>query len=150
MLPEPNAESLPPLSSSSLSVSETLEKHTMKIMQKLESHIPLQIKSFSDFSREYLKLLEEIYDIDYTLENKMFGNFGMDKKSIKLLDDYLEMGSKFYMTQIDISNEFFKGYLNMRLSLMESYNKILREFSTNIRENTTTDMMTKTSTEKIV
>ena len=133
MLSEPNTLSLP--SSSSLSVSETLEKHTMKIMQKLESHIPLQIKSFSDFSREYLKLLEEIYDIDYTLENKMFGNFGMDKKSIKLLDDYLEMGSKFYMTQIDISNEFFKGYLNMRLSLMESYNKILREFSTNIREN---------------
>jgi len=134
--------------SSSLSVSETLEKHTMKIMQKLESHVPLQIKSFSDFSREYLKLLEEIYDIDYTLENKMFGNFGMDKKSIKLLDDYLEMGSKFYMTQIDISNEFFKGYLNMRLSMMESYNKILREFSTNIRENTTD--MTKTSTEKVV
>ena len=123
--------------STSLSVSETLEKHTMKIMQKLESHIPLQIKSFSDFSREYLKLLEEIYDIDYTLENKMFGNFGMDKKSIKLLDDYLEMGSKFYMTQIDISNELFKGYLNMRLSMMESYNKILRDFSTNIRDNTT-------------
>ena len=142
MLSEPNT-------TSSLSVSETLEKHTMKIMQKLESHVPLQIKSFSDFSREYLKLLEEIYDIDYTLENKMFGNFGMDKKSIKLLDDYLEMGSKFYMTQIDISNEFFKGYLNMRLSLMESYNKILRDFSTNIRENTT-DMMTTTSTEKVV
>ena len=144
MLSEPNSTS-----SSSMSVSETLEKHTMKIMQKLESRVPLQIKSFSDFSREYLKLLEEIYDIDYTLENKMFGNFGMDKKSIKLLDDYLEMGSKFYMNQIDISNEFFKGYLNMRLSMMESCNKILREFSTNIRENTT-DMMTKTSTEKVV
>ena len=136
---EPNSISSPS------SVSETLEKHTMKIMQKLESRVPLQIKSFSDFSREYLKLLEEIYDIDYTLENKIFGNFGMDKKSIKLLDDYLEMGSKFYMNQIDISNEFFKGYLNMRLSMMESYNKILREFSTNIRGNAK-DMVTKTST----
>ena len=124
-------------SSSSLSVSETLEKHTMKVMQKLESRIPLQIKSFSDFSREYMKLLEEIYDIDYTLENKMFGNFGMDKKSIKILDNYLEIGSNFYMSQIDMSNEFFKGHLNMRLSMMESYNKFLKEFSTNIRENTT-------------
>ena len=132
MLSETKSSSSP--SSSSSSVSEVMEKHTMEMMKKLESHIPLQIKSFSDFSREYLKLLEEIYDIDYTLENKMFGNFGMDKKSIKLLDDYLEMGSKFYMTQIDISNELFKGYLNMRLSMMESYNKILRDFSTNIRE----------------
>ena len=114
-------------------------------MQKLESRIPLQIKSFSDFSREYLKLVEEIYDIDYTLENKIFGNFGMDKKSIKLLDDYLEMGSKFYITQIDISNELFKGYLNMRLSMMESYNKFLKEFSTNIRNNTTDT----TKTDKI-
>ena len=143
---ESNTTSSP---SSSLSVSETMEKHTMKIMQKLESRIPLQIKSFSDFSREYLKILEEIYDIDYTLENKMFGNFGMDKNSIKLLDNYLEMGSRFYMTQIDISNEFFKGYLNMRLSMMESYNKILKEFSANIRENTT-DMMTKIRKEKAV
>ena len=117
------------------SVSETLEKHTMEIMKKLESRIPLQIKSFSDFSREYMKLLEEIFDIDYALENKIFGNFGMDEKSIKLLDDYLEMGSKFYMSQIDMSNEFFKGYLNMRLSVMESYNKFLKEFSTSFRDN---------------
>ena len=125
------------------SVSETLEKHTMEIMKKLESRIPLQIKSYSDFSREYMKLLEEIYDIDYTLENKIFGNFGMDEKSIKMLDNYLEMGSKFYMSQIDISNELFKGYLNMRLSVMESYNKFLNEFSTNFRGNTD---VTKTRT----
>ena len=131
MMSEPSSSSS---SSSSLSVSETLEKHTMKVMQKLESRIPLQIKFFSDFSREYMKLLEEIYDIDYTLENKMFGNFGMDKKSIKVLDNYLEIGSNFYMSQIDTSNEFFKGYLNMRLSMMESYNKFLKEFSINIRE----------------
>ena len=130
---------------SSPSVSETLEKHTMKVMQKLESRIPLQIKSFSDFSREYLRLLEEIYDIDYTLEKKLFGNFGMDEKSIKMLDNYLEIGSKFFTSQIDMSNELFKGYLNMRLSMMESYNKFLKEFSTNIRNNTTDT----TKTDKI-
>jgi len=112
-----------------------MEKHTMKVMQKLESRIPLQIKSFSDFSREYMKLLEEIFDIDYTLENKIFGNFGMDEKSIKLLDNYLEIGSKFYASQIDISNELFSRYLNMRLSMMESYNKFLKEFSTRVRDN---------------
>ena len=118
------------------SVSETLEKHTMEIIKKLETHIPLQIKSFSDFSREYMKLLEEIYDIDYTLENKIFGNFGMDEKSIKMLDSYLDVGSRFYMSQIDMSNEFFKGYLDMRLSMMESYNRFLKEFSINFRNDT--------------
>jgi len=121
---------------SSTSVSEVMEKHTMEIMKKLESRIPLQIKSYSDFSREYMKLLEEIFDIDYAMENKIFGNFGMGEKSIKLLDNYLERGSKFYMSQIDMSNEFFKGYLNMRLSVMESYNKFLKEFSTSFRDNT--------------
>jgi len=141
MLSEPT----PP---SSLSVSETLEKHTMEVMKKLESRIPLQIKSFSDFSREYLKLLEEIYDIDYTLEKKIFGNFGMDEKSIKMLDDYLEIGSKFFTSQIDMSNEFFKGYLNMRLSMMESYNKFLKDWSTNFRDNTTDTTKTRT-TEKV-
>jgi len=124
------SERKPPSASS---VSEVMEKHTMEIMKKLESRIPLQIKSYSDFSREYMKLLEEIFDIDYAIENKMFGNFGMDEKSIKLLDNYLEMGSKFYTSNIDMSNEFFKGYLNMRLSVMESYNRFLKQFSTNFR-----------------
>ena len=123
-------------SSTPSSVSEILEKHTMEVMKKLESCIPLQIKSYSDFSREYMKLLEEIYDIDFTLENKMFGNFGMDEKSRKLLDSYLEMGSRFYASQIDMSNEFFKGYLNMRLSMMESYNKFLHGFSENMNSYT--------------
>ena len=120
---------------SSASVSEVMEKHTMEIMKKLESRIPLQIKSYSDFSREYMKLLEEIFDIDYALENKIFGNFGMDEKSVKLLDDYLERGSRFCTSQIDMSNEFFKGYLDMRLSAMESYNKFLKEFSTSFGDN---------------
>ena len=122
-------------SSSPSSVSEVMEKHTMEILKKMETRIPLQIKSFSDFSREYMKILEEIFDIDYALENKVFGNFGMDEKSIRSLDNYLEIGSKFYMSQIDMSNEFFKGYLNMRLSVMESYNRLLKEFSTNVENN---------------
>lgn len=107
----------------------------MKIMKKLESRIPLQIKSYSDFYREYMKLLEEIFDIDYTLENKTFGNFGMNEKSIKVLDDYLEIGSKFYSSQIDMSNEFFNGYLDMRLTVMESYNKFLKDFSENLEDS---------------
>ena len=84
-----------------------------------------------------MKLVEEIFDIDYALENKMFGNFGMDEKSIKLLDDYLEIGSKFFTSQIDMSNEFFKGYLNMRLSIMESYNKFLKDFSKTLEGEST-------------
>ena len=101
-----------------------------------------------------MKLLEEIYDIDYALESKMFGNFGMDEKSIELLDYYLENGSKFYMSQIDISNEFFKGYLNMRLSVMESYNKSLRDFSASFRgddneDNNNNNNNTDSKTDKI-
>jgi len=68
----------------------------MKVMRKLETCIPPQIKLFSDFSQEYMKLLEEICDIDYTLENKIFGNFGMDERFIKILDGYLEMESKLF------------------------------------------------------
>ena len=106
----------------------------MEILKKLEERIPLQIKSYSDFYREYMKIVEEIFDIDYAMENKMFGNFGLDEKSIKVLDDYMDIGSKFVTSQIDMSNEFFKGYLNMRLSVMESYNKFLKDFSQNLED----------------
>ncbi|MDH3501600.1 MAG: hypothetical protein OEL69_03720 [Nitrosopumilus sp.] len=119
------------------SLSETMEKHTINMVKKLESQMPLHIKSFSDFSREYMKLLEEIYDIGYTIENKMFGNCGMDEKTIGMLDNYLDVGSKFFTFQMDISNQFFKEYLKMRLSVMESYNSFLHEFSKNINNNDT-------------
>ena len=125
------------LSEKKTSVSGTLEKHTMEIMKKLESQLPLHIKSFSDFSREYIKSLEKVYEINCKIENKVFGNMGLDEKSITLLDRYLEASSIFYTSQMDMSAELFKSYLNMRLSLMESYNEFLKEFSTVFRTDTT-------------
>jgi hypothetical protein len=117
------------------SISDTLEKYTMEIMKKLEGQIPLHIKSFSDFSREYIKLLENSFEINCSIEKKIFGNMNLDEKSIKLLDDYFEVGTKFYNTQIDMTTEFFKNYLNIRLSLMEAYNKFVKEFANEIKTN---------------
>ena len=110
------------------SISNTIEKHIMEVMGKLEGHIPLHIKSFSDFSREYMKLLEQGFKINCSLENKVFGNMGIDEKSIKIWDEYLGFISKFYTTQIDTSTKFFKNYLSMRLTLMESYNNFVKEW----------------------
>jgi|GEM_PF-3357759 len=114
-------------------ISDILEKHTMELMKKFEGHLPLYIKSFSDFSREYMKLLEQSFQINCSIENKIFGNLNLDEKSIKIIDDFLESGSKFYSTQIDISTEFFKNFLNMRLSTMESYNNFVKEFANRVK-----------------
>ncbi|CAD6515651.1 conserved hypothetical protein [metagenome] len=114
------------------SITDTVQNHTMGVMKKLESHIPLHIKSFSDFSREYMKLLEQGFKINCSIEKKAFGNIWIDEKSIKLVDGFLEAGSKFYSSQIDMTTEFFKNYLTMRLSLMESYNKFVKEVSDKI------------------
>lgn len=127
------------MSETNLSVSETLEKHVLDIIKNLESQIPLYIKSFSDITRESMKFLENTYDISYAIENKTFGNFGLDEKTIKLLDSYLEINSKLYTSQIKMSNEILKNYLSTRLSMMESYNKFLSEFTTNIKSNKNTD-----------
>ena len=109
------------------SITDTVEKHTMDVMKKLEGHIPLHIKSFSDFSREYMKLLEQGFKINCSIENKMFGNMQVDDKSVKFIDDFLNTCSQFYSSQIDLTTEFFKNYLTMKLSLMESYNKFVKE-----------------------
>ena len=115
------------------SISDTIEKHTMEMMKKLEGHMPLHLKSFSDFSREYMKLLEQTFKINCSIEKKIFGNMGADEKAIRILDDYLEGTSRFYSSQIDMATEFFKGYLNMRLIMMESYNKFVQDFASQVR-----------------
>jgi len=101
----------------------------MEMMQKVEGHIPLHMKSFSDFSREYMKLLEHGFKINCSIENKIFGNMGIDNNSIKLFDEYLTSCNKFYSTQIDITGNVFGNYLKMRLTLMESYNNFVKEFA---------------------
>ncbi len=126
------------------SLSDTVEKHTMEILKKLESHIPLHIKSFSDFSREYVKLLEQTFKINCSLEKKLFGNMGADEIVIKVLDDYLEGNRKFLTAQIDMSTEFFKAYLNMRLAMMESYNKVVQDFAGQIKTGIMENKILKT------
>ncbi|NND87529.1 MAG: hypothetical protein HKM23_09485 [Nitrosopumilus sp.] len=115
------------------SITDTMEKHTMELVKKFESQVPLHIKSFSDFSREYLKLLEQSFKINCSVEKKILSKMSVDEKTIKLLDDYLEGSSKFYSSQIDMATEFFKGYLTMRLSMMESYNKFVLDFANQIK-----------------
>lgn len=116
----------------------------MEILKKLESHIPLHIKSFSDFSREYVKLLEQTFKINCSLEKKLFGNMGADEIVIKVLDDYLEGNRKFLTAQIDMSTEFFKAYLNMRLAMMESYNKVVQDFAGQIKTGIMENKILKT------
>ncbi|NNL57859.1 MAG: hypothetical protein HKP31_00025 [Nitrosopumilus sp.] len=115
------------------SITDTMEKHTMELVKKFESQVPLHIKSFSDFSREYLKLLEQSFKINCSVEKKILSKMSVDEKTIKLLDDYLEGSSKFYSSQIDMATEFFKGYLTMRLSMMELYNKFVLDFANQIK-----------------
>ena len=117
----------------------------MEVMKKLESHVPLHIKSFSDFSREYMKLLEQTFKINCSVERKFFGNMGADEKTIKVLDDYLEGNRKFFTAQIDMSTEFFKAYLNMRLAMMESYNKVVQDFANQIKTGMLENKNPKTS-----
>jgi len=120
------------LSERPLSMSDTMERHTMEIMKKFEGHLPLHVKSFSDFAREYMKLLEQTFKINCSIERKIFGNISTDEKIIKLLDDYLDGSSKLYSAQIDMATEYFKGYLNLRLNMMESYNKFVQNFANHV------------------
>ena len=105
----------------------------MEIMKKFEGHLPLHVKSFSDFAREYMKLLEQTFKINCSIERKVFGNISTDEKIIKLVDDYLDGSSKLYSAQIDMATEYFKGYLNLRLSMMESYNKFVQNFANQVK-----------------
>lgn len=114
------------------SLSTILEKHSLEILQKFESQLPLHVKSFSDFSREYINALKEAYNTGYIIENKIYGNCGLDEKSLRYFDNYADSISKFFISQIDLTTEFWKSFLTTRLSLMNSYAGFLKNFSSNI------------------
>lgn len=112
-----------PESKPTVSVCDLMKNNTSKIIKKMESQIPSYTQLYSDLYTEYLHSIDDIFGTCYVSEKEFFDKFGFDQKTLKTFDNYSNLLTNFYASQIDIASNFLRTYVQMRISAIKSYDK---------------------------
>ncbi len=125
------------------SVCDVMKNNTSKSIKKMESQIPMLMQQYSDLYTAYLHSLDDVFGTCYISEKEFFDKLGIDKKTLKAFEDYSETITDLYSTQVDANSHFFRAYVKMRISqiessdrfvhvMMDSYSKILSQVNSNM------------------
>jgi len=91
----------------------------------MESQIPSYVQEYSDLYAEYLHTLDDLFGTCYIAEKEFFDKLGFDQQTLKTFDNYSKTLSNFYSSQIEMSTNYLKDYVKMRISAIKSYDRYL-------------------------
>ncbi len=123
-----------------ISICDVMKDNTSKRIKKLESQIPSYFQEYSDLYTEYLHMFDDLFSTCYIAEKDFFDKLGFDQETLKTFDNYSKTLTNFYSSQIDMSTNFLRAYVKMRISaikssdkylhlMMDSYAKMLSQFN---------------------
>jgi len=108
-----------------ISACDIMKDNTSKIIKKMESQIPSYVQEYSDLYTEYLHMYDDLFGTCYISEKEFFDKLGFDQETLKTFDNYSKTLTNFYSSQIDMSTNFLREYVKMRISAIKSYDKNL-------------------------
>lgn len=128
-----------------LSICDIMKSNTSEVIKKIESQIPSYIQLYSDFYKEYLHTLDDLFGTCYISEKEFFDKLGYDQNTLKIMDSYWKSWTNFSIFQIEASTNILKSFLQLRLGtmksyesfihqIMDSYAKMLSSFNTNLQK----------------
>jgi len=108
-----------------ISACDVMKDNTSKVIKKMESQIPSYVQEYSDLYAEYLHTFDDLFGTCYISEKQFFDNLGFDQETLKTFDNYSKTLANFYSSQIDMSTNYVKAYVKMRISAIKSYDRYL-------------------------
>jgi len=108
-----------------LSVCDVMKNNTASIIKKMESQIPSYIQQYSDLYTEYLHTFDDLFGNCYLAEKEFFDKLGFDQETLKTFDNYSKTLTNFYSGQIEMSTNFLRTYVKMRISAIKSYDQYM-------------------------
>jgi len=108
-----------------VSVCDIMKNNTSKIIRKMESQIPTYTQLYSDLYTKYLHTIDDLYSTCYVSEKEFFDKLGMDKTTLGAFDAYWKFITDMALSQIELTSNFAKMYVQFRLSTLDSYDKII-------------------------
>jgi len=108
-----------------ISICDVMKDNTSKRIKKLESQIPSYFQEYSDLYTEYLHMFDDLFGTCYISEKEFFDKLGFDQETLKTFDNYSKTLTNFYSSQVDMSTNYFRDYVKMRISAIKSYDRYM-------------------------
>lgn len=71
-----------------ISICNIMKSNTSEVIKKVEAQIPSYFQLYSDFYKEYLHTLDDLFGTCYISEKEFFDKLGFDQNTLKLIDSY--------------------------------------------------------------
>jgi hypothetical protein len=101
-----------------ISICDILKNNTRKVIRKLESQIPTNAQAHSDLYAQYLHLIDDYFGTCYLWQKQYFDRFGLDRKILNAINDYWNIITDLYCTQIDMITSAQKSNIDTRANLI--------------------------------
>lgn len=109
-----------------VSVCDIMKNNTSMMIHKMETEVPTYMQLYSDLYTKYLEMFDNLFGTCYISEKQFFDKLGLDQRTLKAINNFWKTMSDNYNTQIDISTNFLKSYVQMRISTIDSYEEYMK------------------------
>lgn len=106
-----------------ISICEIMKNNTYDIIQKLEVEIPILFQNYSDLYSRYLHSIQDMFGVCHLTEKKYFDKFQVEQNILKTYDYNWKFMTSVAESQIDLSTNFLKSYVQFRLLSVDSWDK---------------------------
>ncbi len=110
-----------------ISVCDILKNNTTKVIRKIESQIPTNIQAYSDLYTNYLHLIDDYYGTCYLWQKQYFDKLGLDSKAINAINDYWNIVTDLYCSQIDMIASAQKSNIDTRENMIKMCDQYIHQ-----------------------
>ena len=108
-----------------ISICDIMKDNTTKIIKKIESQIPSYMQWYSDLYTEQLHSLDDVFGTCYIWQKQYFDRLGIDQNAMKAMSDYWSVFTETALSQLEISNNMQKAYVQTRIAGIKSYDQFM-------------------------
>ncbi len=108
-----------------ISVCDIMKENTSEVIKKMEYQIPTFVQLYSDLYTEYLHSMEDLFGTCYIAEKQFYDKMGIDQKTLRSLDSYWKAITKTLVSQIEMSTNFQKAYVQTRIAGIKAFDEYM-------------------------
>ena len=108
-----------------ISICDVMKEDTSKVIQKLESQIPLNLQQYSDLYSAYLHTLEDLFGTCYISEKEFFDKLNINQGILAAYQKYSNTLTDTYLDQIELFSKIKEQSIQAQKSNLEVYDKFM-------------------------
>jgi len=104
-----------------LSACDIMNNSATKIIGKMESLLQTNMQMYSDFYREYLHYLQDLFGACYISEKELVDKMGIEPRVLEYFDSYTKAITMSTISQIEMTNNIQKAYFQSNMSAIKTF-----------------------------